>query len=623
MMTMEEHGWPMTDSAYFPEPALDEPAEADLHGGVNPAVLSPNGPVAPVVSGASLGELAEAIARIAGGLDARFVAAGTALARAYEIVEGLIGALESVTNAFERDAADAAVGNMRGTADRLTRLPAIQAARKEALVSIERASAALANQIDQVNRTLSFLRICGLNIKVAAAGAGDFSKFADTMFVKLDLGETEMEGLSKEIGWLSEAVPAMFEVERQLAGECALVIPHIPRKLSADAVALQQHQLELAERALRIAEVARHIRAQVGTALGALQVGDSTRQRLEHLADGLHDVSAFMAAPGALSAEVAGTVADHALALLSAQTLDTLDTFHRESRLLATSLRGIGPSAASLLELRETDEGSRDGAGGGAGGGEGVFLHRLERSVAEVATVTERLREADARSSRLSSLASTTAENLAQRLATVHRITGEVQQMAWNTDLRCYRMGEEGRGLAVIASEIRGFAATLATIALGIAQSFDGLTAAAGVIRGSEEDAPVDAGAALAESLDCIRDGGERMRSGLSALDEGAVSVTAILEETTGRIDCEADVGGPLAAIAERLALLGREAADMPEDGAEALGQLLGAIGSRYTMAREREIHRAFQPGGVADTAAAADPFDLALDDDDFDDGLF
>ena len=551
------------------------------------------------------------------------MAAGTALARAYEIVEGLIGALESVTNAFERDAADAAVGNMRGTADRLTRLPAIQAARKEALVSIERASAALANQIDQVNRTLSFLRICGLNIKVAAAGAGDFSKFADTMFVKLDLGETEMEGLSKEIGWLSEAVPAMFEVERQLAGECALVIPHIPRKLSADAVALQQHQLELAERALRIAEVARHIRAQVGTALGALQVGDSTRQRLEHLADGLHDVSAFMAAPGALSAEVAGTVADHALALLSAQTLDTLDTFHRESRLLATSLRGIGPSAASLLELRETDEGSRDGAGGGAGGGEGVFLHRLERSVAEVATVTERLREADARSSRLSSLASTTAENLAQRLATVHRITGEVQQMAWNTDLRCYRMGEEGRGLAVIASEIRGFAATLATIALGIAQSFDGLTAAAGVIRGSEEDAPVDAGAALAESLDCIRDGGERMRSGLSELDEGAVSVTAILEETTGRIDCEADVGGPLAAIAERLALLGREAADMPEDGAEALGQLLGAIGSRYTMAREREIHRAFQPGGVADTAAAADPFDLALDDDDFDDGLF
>ncbi len=580
----------MTDIAYFREPVLEPAAPA-----------SGTGP--------SLVELSEALAAIAAGLDARFVAAGTALARAYEIVEGLIGALENVTNAFERESADAAVGNMRGTADRLMQLPAIQTARKEALVSIERASSALSHQIDQVNRTLSFLRICGLNIKVAAAGSGDFSGFADTMFVKLDLGETEMEGLSREIAWLAEAVPAMFEVERQLAGECTQVIPHVPRKLSEDAVALQRHQIDLAERAQRIAEVARHIRAQVGTALGALQVGDSTRQRLEHLADGLVDIDAFIAAPGDLPADVAAVIADHAVALISAQAVDTLETFQRESRLLTGSLRGIGPSAASLLELRD----------GGDGEGDGVFLHRLERSVADVASVTERLREADARSNRLSGLASTTAENLAQRLATVHRITSDVQQMAWNTDLRCYRMGNEGRGLAVVASEIRGFAATLATIASGIAQSFDGLTAAAAVIRGGEDDARADAGAALIESLGCIREGGERMRSGLSHLDEGAVCVTAILEETTGAIDCEEDVGGPLAAIAERLSGLGREAAEIPEAGQETFGALLGTIAARYTMAREREVHRAFEPG--AEAAPSLDPFDL--DDDDFDDGLF
>lgn len=574
-------------------------------------------PEQPSATSPSLAELSQAIAGIAEGLDARFVAAGTALARAYEIVESLIGALESVTNAFEREAADAAVGNMRGTADRLMRLPAIQASRKEALVSIQQASAALSHQIDQVNRTLSFLRICGLNIKVAAAGSGDFSGFADTMFVKLDLGEAEMEGLAREIAWLADAVPAMFEVERQLASECAVVIPHIPRKLSDDAVALQQHQVALAERTLRIAEVARHIRAQVGTALGALQVGDSTRQRLEHLADGLIDIEAFIAGPGDLSPEIAAMIADHAVALISAQAEDTLETFQRESRLLASSLRGIGPSATSLLQLRETRS-----DGGEESGGDGVFLHRLERSVSEVASVTERLREADARSGSLSGLASTTAENLTQRLATVHRITSDVQQMAWNTDLRCYRMGPEGRGLAVVASEIRGFAATLATIATGIAHSFEGLTAAAAVIRGSEQGAAADAGAALATSLDCIRDGGERMRSGLSQLDEGTVSVTAILEETTGRIDCEEDVGGPLAAIAERLSGLGREAAEVPAEGEAALAALLESVAGRYTMAREREVHRAFQPGAEAEEAPGSDIFGFD-DDDDFDDGLF
>lgn len=608
----------MTTTAHFPEPVPGAPEGALLEGAPLadglPLAALPADP-APDFAAPSLAELRDALAGIASGLDARFVSAGTALGRAYEIVEGLIGALESVTNAFERDAADVAVGNMRRTADRLTCLPAIQAARRDALKMIEQASAALAVQIEQVNRTLSFLRICGLNIKVAAAGSGDFSSFAGMMFTKLDLGEQEMESISREIAWLAEAVPGMFEVERQLAAECALVVPHIPRKLAEDAVALQRDQIEQADRAVRISAAARDIRTQVGTALGALQVGDSTRQRLEHVADGLSDVDAFLEQGPAFGAEVAEAVGGHALALLAAQALDTLEAFQRESRLLASSLRGIGPSAVMLLEMRGTGDSPQ-------GDEEGVFLHVLERSVAEVAAVTEQLREADARSNRLSNRASSTAENLALRLATVHRITGDVQQMAWNTDLRCYRMGTEGRGLAVVASEIRGFAATLETIASAIALSFDGLTSAAGVIRGSQEDEPADAGQALAESLTCIREGGQRMGAGLSELDRSALAVAEILEDTTGKIDCEDEVGGPLMAVAERLSGLGRICAEIPEEGLAPSAELLDRIAARYTMAREREIHRGFLPEGEAG-ASAPDSADMFDDDDDFDDGLF
>jgi uncharacterized phage infection (PIP) family protein YhgE len=559
----------------------------------------------------SLAELRDGLFAIASGLDARFVAAGTALARAYEIVETLIAALENVTNAFEREEAEAAVGNMRSTADRLMRLPDIQADRRGALAAIEQASAALATQIEQVNRTLSFLRICGLNIKVAAAGSGDFSGFADMMFEKIDLGEEEMASISREIAWLAEAVPDMFEVEKQLGAECRQVIPHVPRKLADDAGALQAHQSQLAERAVQIAEVARQIRTQVGTALGALQIGDITRQRLEHVADGLGDVDAFRNDPAGLATDLVEAVSGHAIALLAAQAADTLEAFQSESRLLASSLRGIGPRAATLLELRG------DRADENAETGERVFLRMLEQSVGDVANVTERLREADARSSRLSSVASTTAENLAQRLATVHRITRDVQQMAWNTDLRCYRLGTEGRGLAVIAQEIRGFAATLASIAGGIAQSFEGLEGAATVMRGSQQGEHADAGRALSDSLACIRDGGERMQSGLAALDQGASAVTDILEETTGQVDCEAEVGTALVDIAAQIAGQGSAVAEIPDDAMVMLEALLGTIGVRYTMAREREVHREFLPGGEE-----AAPI-IVEEDDDFDDGLF
>ncbi|MFX5668555.1 hypothetical protein ABTE14_20040, partial [Acinetobacter baumannii] len=55
------------------------------------------------------------LAGLAASLDARFVSAGTALARAYEIVERLVSSLEGVSNAMNRQAALAAIETMRLT----------------------------------------------------------------------------------------------------------------------------------------------------------------------------------------------------------------------------------------------------------------------------------------------------------------------------------------------------------------------------------------------------------------------------------------------------------------------------------------------------------------------------
>ena len=55
----------------------------------------------------------------------------------------------------------------------------------------------------------------------------------------------------------------------------------------------------------------------------------------------------------------------------------------------------------------------------------------------------------------------------------------------------------------------------------------------------------------------------------------------------------------------------------------EAMAALMAQIAARYTMAREREIHRMFLPDG-AGAEGAAEMADTSADDDDlFDDGLF
>jgi hypothetical protein len=571
---------------------------------------SPNDP--------TLAEVQATLSALASGLDARFVQAGSALATAFEIIERLVGSLEGVTNALDREAADAAVHNMRSTADRLARLPSLQRDRQRDLAAMRQASKELHDQIAQINRTLSFLRICGLNIKVAAAGAEEFSGFADNMFVRLDLGEDQLASFGREVKELAEKVAGMAEAEGLLAAECARVIPQVPMKLAEDAVALQQHQADIAALAARIADVAREIRGKVAAALGALQIGDITRQRLEHVADGILALVAFLEERDDMEASAREGVEARIVALLAAQAADAIDDFQREARVLTLSLRGIGPDAGRLLALKDTGGAGQDSDGQS-------FLQVLEQGIAEVASVTGQLREADAHTDRLSDATSETAQSLARRLKAVRKVQSDVEQMAWNTGLRCRRMGDDGLALAVIATEIRQFSNNLEAVSERISRTFEELATAAGSIRERrEQGGKIDAGRALAESLSSIQAGGERMRENLASLDGDASTVVAILRDSTDKVDCEAEIGGALAEAAILLAALVGPEGELAETMIEPLDDMLGRIARSYTMAREREVHKRFTLGGDADGAADDAPAATGESDDDlFDDALF
>lgn len=554
------------------------------------------------------------LAEVASGIDTRFVAAGTALSQTYAAVEQLVTALERVTNAIDGQAATAAIDDMRATADRLIRLPALQDARAAALREVEAVSVELRDEIHHVHRMLSFLGICGMNIKVAAAGVDGFGSFADEMSTTLEIAEAEMDQISRDIEALRTTVPQVYGVERRLAEECAAVLSHVPTSLAEDAVALQRHQAGLADRAERIASVAREVRSQVATALGALQVGDITRQRIEHVFQGMDALDRVLGSHQHIGIDDVGKVRSHAMALLAAQTSDAAQDFQREVALLMKSLHEIGPSAAVLLELQhQTDDDPDDD--------HSTFLSELERSVAEAESVTNRLREADTQAEALGAATSATAEQLGQRLRNITRVKNDVQHMAWNTDLRCYRMGDAGRGLAVVASEIRRFATALGTTAGRIGLLFERLSGAAVAMRGQQDTGVTRS---LAESLKCIHDGGDRMREGLSGLASDASGIAEMLRDTTDTLDCAAS-GTAMAEGAERLARWGAVQESFSDAAQAALRELFEHLSHSYTMAREREVHRRYSAVLGDDSGALAPTTSLADDDDDDDDddGLF
>ncbi|MBD8638014.1 hypothetical protein [Sphingomonas sp. CFBP 13733] len=555
--------------------------------------------------------LATELESVASGLDQRFVDAGRSLERAYDTVGNLIGSLESVTNALDRDAADRAVATMQANADQLASLPARQKTRQHSLDILQQASGTVQTEIGRVDRTLDLLKICGQYLKVAAAGAHGFAEFADAMVAELDVSEREIHEISKEVGQLASTVPCVVEVNRVLASECARLCPHVPDKLAADAIGLQQNQIEAARRAETIATIARDIRSKLSAAHGALQIGDITRQRLEHVAQACSLLGTAVdelnrAGDPAAASALEGQV----MAMLAAQVADAAADLQKESRLLGGNFRAIATQVATMVAPHESSGVERTS--------DGAFLQLLEQSVADVDAVTAQLRDADMRSTQLGSEASATVRRLGDRLTTIHRVTSGVRIMAWNSDLRSFRMGREGDGLARIATEIRCAVNTLEAVSASIASAFEQLSDAADAI-GSPPDGDEATAGSLPEALAVIRAGALLTRQGMSGLDRDAGAIHDIVAAMTSTLDCETAFAEPLARINAKLDALAMPLVEASQSISTTGEQLFHAINALYTMARERQVHARFSPSQEQPEAEVAA---MSEDADDCD-GLF
>ncbi|HSX55812.1 MAG TPA: hypothetical protein VLG14_10970, partial [Sphingomonas sp.] len=250
-------------------------------------------------------------------------------------------------------------------------------------------------------------------------------------------------------------------------------------------------------------------------------------------------------------------------------------------------------------------------------------LQRLEQDTSEIANVTRQLCAAEADSAKLGHATSRAADSLLGKLKAVNRIQRDVEQMAWNTALQCRGLGADGRGLAVISQEIQSFSRRLAGIWEMVSQSFDRIDSAARTMG----DAAPDTDDMLLQALEAIRNGSASMEASLSGIDQDALQVGAMLRDTTDDIGCEAEIGPALTRAVEGLTDLAntveiRSDDEVAEPARQSLATLMEQIAARYTMAREREVHRAFLPAGANDDVP--EPADASAGDDDlFDDGLF
>lgn len=546
-------------------------------------------------------DLAQALDQARSRVEERFLEGGEVLATALGSAATMRDLLGDVLAALDGDVVAATLADLALTVRRLHELPARQAAQYQLVNMLAVRAAALQSRVADMQETLRYLRTVAVTVKIAGAEAAEFDEFANDMLARIQAGRAQVDGFAARLGLLLGQARIAAALHRRLRADHAREIPQLTRELEENARHMTAYHTGLRDLAAGQEILVHETESQVARTLSALQIGDMTRQRIEHVHAGL-----------LLLAESAPTLPSDAarsvLALLSQQLDDLVAEFRKGGRGVSQGLAALAAGMEQMLALGRQARG---------GDGADAFLPAMERSILAAQTIVTRIEGAARRSDLVSLDAARIAGELADAVGAITTIRSEIQFMAINTSLRCRRLGDAGRAIVVVATELRNFAARLEDEAAALLAELDALADAVPPVPGSDgapsPEAPL--GAALGAALDKIRATQRRMQQDLQALAMQGDELAGDIGHGVARLDFERELGDALDTSAARLAVLagdetGAAAPVAPALNTPAVAGIMTQIRATYTMARERSLHDGFLGGHpkAREQAASRDP---------------
>lgn len=560
-----------------------------------------------VAANDDLGTILRPIASTAASVEGAFLEAGDGLGRGLESFEKLGEGLSALSGELGDEPMRAATVAIRRVADELVSFSEHLPRATATLDGLHACSKTVSSRLDRLldsMRTMTVLtrsaRIEAVNFSAKGAEFADFTQEIGqlTRHVQAKV-ETSAREQAKLIVVLGKAARAQTALERNYRSQ----LLDLARELQETFATIQDRSQRSGDVARNLAHRSEEIAGAVRTAIMSLQSGDSTRQRLEHVHQGIE----LTLLPPVGSDEEAEAVRAAMYRLQAGQLRDTIASFDLDVGSIDGSLRRLIEDARDLVALGQAVYGEGDNS----------FLHTFAERMSDAAIVIQRCSGARDDVGGIIASVRQLFQELHSTIADLNAVIMDVVLIGINAGLKAGRLGTEGRSLVVIAQELKNTAGEITKDAKELLPVFEHLQALS-----RELDVPVgEAGrgidADVASILDTINAGATRLASCLGTLAktgqtfEGGLvrarrDFAKVLETRHGLVDAAAELDKR-----ERLAM---------RPGAETVA-VLGVVDQimtrRYTMAREREIHAAIlgerepEIGATARAEAADDLEDV------------
>ncbi|PXA99019.1 hypothetical protein DMC47_05405 [Nostoc sp. 3335mG] len=541
-----------------------------------------------------LSALSLAVAKPREAIETAFVSVGARLGEGASMLNRLTRLFEALPTALTGEEVTEASSQLRAVARKARELTEDFAKEKADLTRLTEVVAAANAPIGDLRRAVKMMGIVSVNARVTAAGivgdSDDFEVFTTDIATLSDSARSTIHEFSQVYRQLTAEVEKAAGQRERFDAAHAHTLFELARNLDETLEALDRQRHAAVESSAETGRVSRQIVGRIGSAVMALQVGDSTRQRLEHVEAGLDTLADILAGRPIDGASLDASGSGEALTAISLleqeQLRQTATSFAEEVGEAEEALKALASDANTIMARSRNLYGD-------ASSNEASALSVLS---AQLRAATEILHDCETERSKLEAVAAAvqqTVSVLLGHVAAVQDIESNMRLVSLNAAVRCAQLGPRGASLTVIASQLRELttetvvAAEAAMAQLDEASTLAGAFGAAAGGDNAGQIGRLEQQANHAMSLLTGLD--ERLTAAMESLNADGPRVIGLLEAAAEGIDGQVRLAEAMDDVALQIAALSRDA--MPDSLPALLVAVLEKLRKTYTMEAERQVH--------------------------------
>lgn len=570
----------------------------------------------PPADATRLGDIGLALAGPREQIESTFVTVGARLAEGAAMLNRVTKVFEALPAQLQGPDLIEASTRLADVGRQAQAISTLFAAEQADLTRLVDVVAAAEHPIGELRRTVKMMGIVAINARVVAASivgdSDDFDVFT-TDIAKLSEGaSTTIQQFTTAYRQLTDEVGQAARQRGQFENAHADTLSALAADMETGLAELARQRAISADGTAETGRVSRQIVSRIASAVMALQVGDATRQRIEHVEAGLAALSDLLSA-GTLQEDDRQAARSLAAGLQAAQLSAAADAFENDVAEAGSALGDLAADARAIMDQSRAIYGQDDGA-------DTSSLAALSHAVRHAAQV---LHDCETERGKLESVATAvlgTVGVLLSHVEAVQEIEANMRLVSLNAAVKCAQLGPRGAALNVIARQLRELTGeTVAAAegamaglreAAGLAQSFGAAANgdAAGRVGQLEQEAT--AALVLLQGVDAA------LAEALATLNRDGPSVIGLLGTAAETFAGQAAISETMRDLEMQLVAECPPVASATPSGAAA--EYLATHRARYTMDAERKIHTKMfgaEPAPVTPVANDTEETDLdALD---------